>query len=122
MWRSTDGATELIERLRTQVPLGLASNTRRSLVDRILAQTPFGESFAAVATGDEVAPKPAADVYLLACERLGIDARSAVAIEDSPTGVRAAHAAGLTCIGVPSDTDHPLPEADYVVRSLRELL
>ena len=67
-------------------------------------------------------PSPRPDVYLLACERLGVEPASAVAVEDSPTGVRAAQAAGLACIGVPSDANHPLPEADYVVASLAELL
>ena len=118
----TDGSVELLAHLRTRVPLALASNTRRSLVDRILRQTPFGTAFDAIATGDEVPPKPAPDVYRLACRRLGVDPSRAVAIEDSPTGVRAAQSAGLTCIGVPSDADHPLPEADQLVGSLLELL
>jgi beta-phosphoglucomutase-like phosphatase (HAD superfamily) len=43
-------------------------------------------------------------------------------VEDSPTGVKAAQAAGLACIGVPSDSDHPLAQADYQVESLSELL
>lgn len=118
----TPGATELIDRVRREVPVALASNTRRSLVDLILAQTPFGTWFDAIATGDEVPPKPAPDVYLLACERAGADPATAVAVEDSPTGVRAARAAGLACIGVPSDADHPLLEADHTVDSLAELL
>ncbi len=118
----TDGAAELIHRLRTQVPIGLASNTRRSLVNRVLAQTPFAGSFVAITTGDEVPPKPAPDVYLTACARIGADPARAVAVEDSPTGVNAAHAAGLTCIGVPSDPDHPLTEADHQVAALTELL
>lgn len=118
----TAGATELIDRVRREVPVGLASNTRRSLVDRILAQTPFGPWFDAIATGDEVRPKPAPDVYLLACERLGVEPTTAVAVEDSPAGVRAAQAAGLACIGVPSDREHPLEEADAQVTTLTELL
>lgn len=118
----TEGAAELIAGLRAQVPIALASNTRRSLVDHILGQTPFGHLFEAIATGDEVPPKPAPDVYRLACERIGADPHTAVAVEDSPTGVRAAHAAGLACIGVPSDADHPLLEADDQVASLTELL
>lgn len=118
----TDGAAELIGRLQGQVPIALASNTRRSLVDRILAQTPFAASFDAVATGDEVAPKPAPDVYLLACRRIDAEPSTSVAVEDSPTGVRAAQAAGLSCIGVPSDTDHPLLEADHQVATLSQLL
>ena len=118
----TDGAARLVGRLRRTVPIALASNTRRSLVDVVLAQTPFERSFGAIATGDEVPPKPAPDVYQLACERLGVDPRSAVAVEDSPTGVKAARAAGLACIGVPSDSSHPLTEADHRVASLTELL
>lgn len=118
----TAGATELVDRARRHVPIALASNTRRSLVDRILKQTPFGTSFGAIATGDEVTPKPAPDVYRLACERIGADPGTAVAIEDSPTGIRAARAAGLDVIGVPSDPTHPLLEADHVVGSLTELL
>ena len=118
----TDGAVELIERISGTVPLALASNTRRSLVDKVLRQTPFADRFDAIATGDEVLPKPAPDVYLLACRRLDVDPTTAVAIEDSPTGVRAAQAAGLACVGVPSDPDEPLEEADLVVGSLTELL
>ena len=118
----TAGATELVSELHGRVPIALASNTRRSLVDRILAQTPFGHRFGAIATGDEVPPKPAPDVYRLACERIGADPVSSVAVEDSPTGVKAAHAAGMSCIGVPSDADHPLLEADHQVASLAALL
>jgi HAD superfamily hydrolase (TIGR01509 family) len=118
----TDGAVALIEHLDGTVPLGLASNTRRSLVDRVLANTPFGHRFDAISTGDEVEPKPAPDVYLLACERLGVDPRDAVALEDSPLGVRAAQAAGMTCIGVPSNPAEPLLDADYRIASLTELL
>jgi HAD superfamily hydrolase (TIGR01509 family) len=116
------GATELIDQLSGQVPIALASNTRRSLVDRVLAHTPFADRFDAINSGDEVNPKPAPDIYLLACERLGVTPSSAVAVEDSPTGVRAARAAGMTCIGVPSHADQPLDLADYVVASLNELI
>lgn len=118
----TPGATELVDRLSGEVPIGLASNTRRSLVDIVLAQTPFGHRFTAISTGDEATPKPAPDIYRLACRRLGVDPADAVALEDSPTGVKAAQAAGMRCIGVPSDPDQPLPEADYIVASLTELL
>jgi len=118
----TPGATNLIEHLAGRVPLGLASNTRRSLVDKVLGNTPFGHRFDAIATGDEATPKPAPDVYLLACDRLGVDPRDAVALEDSPLGVRAAMAAGMTCIGVPSNPAEPLLDADYRLASLTELL
>ena len=118
----TPGAIELFERLAGTVPLALASNTRRPLVDKVLRSIPFAGHFDAIVSGDEATPKPAPDLYLLACRRLGVDPASAVALEDSPTGVAAAKAAGLTCIGVPSDPREPLAQADLVVGSLTELL
>jgi len=118
----TDGAVDLVDRLAGDVPLGLASNTRRALVDKVLAQTPFGPRFETISTADETRPKPAPDLYLLACERLGADPATALAIEDSPTGVKAAQSAGMTCIGVPSNPSEQLPEADLVVASLTELV
>lgn len=118
----TQGAAELVDRLSGVVPLALASNTRRSLVDVVLRSTPFADRFDAIVSGDEATPKPAPDLYLLACARLGVDPADAVALEDSPTGVAAAKAAGLTCIGVPSDPRQPLHGADVVVSSLAGLL
>jgi putative hydrolase of the HAD superfamily len=91
-------------------------------VDEVLAGTPFADRFDAITAGDEATPKPAPDIYLLSCERLGVDPAEAVALEDSPLGVAAAKAAGMTCIGVPSNRDEPLREADYVVATLSELL
>lgn len=117
----TPGAVDLVERLSGVIPIGLASNTRRSLVDTVLAQTPFAHRFDAITTGDEVEPKPAPDIYLLACRRLGVEPATAVALEDSPTGVQAAQAAGMVCIGVPSNPDQPLPQADHLVAALTEL-
>jgi HAD superfamily hydrolase (TIGR01509 family) len=116
------GARELLAELRGRVPLGLASNTRRDIVDRILAGARMTGAFDAIATGDEAEAKPAPDLYLLACERLGVAPPEAVALEDSPTGVAAARRAGLTVIGVPSAPEVPLTDAHHVVGSLLELL
>lgn len=118
----TPGAAEFVARLSTAAPLALASNTRRALVERVLAATPIRACFDVLVCGDEAAPKPAPDLYLLACARLGVEPSRSLAFEDSPTGVRAAKAAGLTCVGVPSDPRNPLPDADLVVESLAALL
>ena len=116
------GALELVTSLRGRVPLGLASNTRREIVTQTLAQSGLSGCFDAIVTGDEAEPKPAAGIYLEACRQLGIDPGRSVAVEDSPIGVRAAKAAGLTCIGVPSDPDNPVPQADHSVASLLDLI
>ncbi|MBX4377588.1 HAD-IA family hydrolase, partial [Mycobacterium tuberculosis] len=52
--------------------------------------------------------KPAPDVYLRAAEKLGLDAATAVAFEDSPVGSQAATAAGCTVIGINADPQIPL--------------
>ena len=67
------------------------------------------------------APKPSPDPYLEACRRLGVTAGpNVVALEDSPTGVAAARAAGLTVIGVPSIEGVALEEAHHLAQTLRD--
>lgn len=68
--------------------------------------------------------KPAPDVYLYACERLGVTPRECLAVEDSPNGVLSAHAAGLRVVMVPDQTvpDDELKGKLYAcVASLKEL-
>ena len=67
------------------------------------------------------APKPAPEPYLEACRRLGVEpGHRSVALEDSPTGVAAARAAGLTVIGVPSVPGVGCPSADHAGESLSD--
>lgn len=96
-------AAELVRELRGRLPLALASNSPRGLVDVGLESAGLDGCFDVVLGSDDVAnPKPAPDLYLAACERLGVRPEEAVALEDSPTGVASALAAGLHVIGVPS--------------------
>jgi HAD superfamily hydrolase (TIGR01509 family) len=117
------GAVELVERLRGQTRLGLASNSPRRLVDTALETAGIGDAFDAIVTSDDVErPKPAPDLYLAACERLGVAPADALALEDSASGVAAAKAAGLTCIAVPQYAEIDVSAADRIVDSLEELL
>lgn len=117
------GAVELVERLRGHTRLGLASNSPRALVDTALATARITDAFDAIVTSDDVArPKPAPDLYLLACQRLGVAPADALALEDSPSGITAAKAAGLTCIAVPQYAETDVSAADRVIDSLEDLL
>ena len=125
--RSVDarpGAIELVDGLRELgVPLGLASNSPRFLVDDALATAGLSDAFDAIVTSDDVdRAKPAPDIYLLACERLAVAPADALALEDSASGVAAAKAAGLTCIAVPQFAETDVSAADRIVDSLEELL
>lgn len=115
------GARELLEQLsRRGTPIGLVSNSPLAFVSRSLEIVGFSETFDVVISAHEVAaPKPAPDPYLEACRRLGVQpGPSVVALEDSPTGVAAARAAGLTVIGVPSLQGIELEEAHAIAISL----
>ncbi|HSS41693.1 MAG TPA: HAD family phosphatase [Solirubrobacterales bacterium] len=115
------GARELLERLRERgTPVGLVSNSPLRFVQRSIEIVGFEDLFDVVLSAHEVAaPKPAPDPYLEACRRLGVEpGPSVVALEDSPTGVAAARAAGLTVIGVPSIEGIALEEAHHLAESL----
>jgi HAD superfamily hydrolase (TIGR01509 family) len=115
------GARELLGRLRERgTPIGLVSNSPLRFVRRSLELAGFDGRFDVVVSAHEVAaPKPAPDPYLEACRRLGVEPGPAViALEDSPTGVAAARAAGLTVIGVPSIDGVALDEAHHLAESL----
>lgn len=115
------GARELLHGLRERgTPVGLVSNSPLAFVRRSLEIVGFVDHFDVVLSAHEVAaPKPAPDPYLEACRRLGVEPGPAVvALEDSPTGVAAARAAGLTVIGVPSLEGIELVEAHEIAESL----
>jgi HAD superfamily hydrolase (TIGR01509 family) len=117
------GAVALVGRLRERgVPLGLASNSTRAFVDLALASAAVDPGwFAAALTGDEVAhEKPEPDIYIGVCELLGVAPGRTAVLEDSPTGVAAARAAGCYVIGVPSVQGVVLEQADVVVASLAQ--
>ncbi|MEO8638602.1 MAG: HAD family phosphatase [Chloroflexota bacterium] len=117
------GALELVARLRGRVPLGLASNSPRRLVDAALATAGLTDVFAAIVTSEDVArSKPAPDIYLEACLRLGVSPTETLALEDSASGVAAAKAAGMACIAVPQYAETDVTAADRVIDSLEELL
>jgi HAD superfamily hydrolase (TIGR01509 family) len=99
-WRP--GAAEALAMVRAAgVPCALVTNTERAITE--LALDSLGRhNFEAVVCGDEVpVPKPGPDVYLRAAELLGVPPQRCVAVEDSPTGVVAAHAAGCRVLVVP---------------------
>jgi HAD superfamily hydrolase (TIGR01509 family) len=114
------GAVELLGRLRGRWPLAVASNAPRKHLLTGLGRVGLVDVFDVKLGVDDVGtPKPAPDLYLRACELIGVDPARSVALEDSPPGVAAARAAGLLVLGIPSVSGITL-EADHVVRSLAD--
>ena len=66
--------------------------------------------------------KPDPELFLLAAARLGIDPADCVVIEDAPSGIHAAKAAGAKCIAVTNSADaDKLREADLICDSLENM-
>ena len=100
VWRP--GARELVDAVRAAgIPSALVTNTERVLT-RLALGPLLDELFDVSVCGDEVAHgKPAPDPYEKAAALLGAAPARAVAIEDSPTGVASASAAGCPVLVVP---------------------
>jgi HAD superfamily hydrolase (TIGR01509 family) len=115
------GALDLVRELRERgIPLAVASNSSRRLVDVSLRSAGLEGLFEVVVTADDVERgKPAPDLYLLACAGLAADPARSAAFEDSPTGAASARAAGLFVVGVPSVPGTTL-DADALYGSLAD--
>ena len=119
------GARVLLRALEGRLPMAVASNTDGDLVRLALAGAGLEDAFRAVVSGADVGRgKPQPDVYLAACRSLDVRPRDAVAFEDSPVGVQAAKAAGLTCVAVPERAGIDLGAwgADLVAGSLLDVV
>jgi HAD superfamily hydrolase (TIGR01509 family) len=120
------GAVRLVDELHQRgALLAVATSASRSRAHATLAQLGMRKYFKAVVTGDDVLRgKPDPAVYLLASDRLRIEKRHLLAVEDAVSGVQAAVAAGIACIGIAL---HELPKnliaagAVHVVPDFKEL-
>lgn len=119
-WRP--GAQALLGRLAADgIPCALVTMSYRRLAEAVLGGLPPG-TFTTLVAGDDVRNgKPHPEPYLTAAARLGVPPAGCVAIEDSPTGVASAEAAGVPVLAVTHLL--PIPDAPgrHVVGTLEGL-
>jgi HAD superfamily hydrolase (TIGR01509 family) len=100
---------------------GIVSNSPRSWIRRYAAQCAVADGWETIhsAEGDPVLAKPSPELYHRALADLCVHADEALAFEDSPSGIRAATAAGIRCIAVPNQMtfDLDLSAADLLIDS-----
>jgi HAD superfamily hydrolase (TIGR01509 family) len=101
------GAPELLEWLYQRgIPCAIASSSPMPIIDATVTAQGWDRYFRTHVSGDDVTHgKPAPEIYLEAARRLGADPTVCLTLEDSPTGARAAVAAGMICYAVP-DPSH----------------
>ena len=121
------GAVDAVRRLAADgVKLAVASSSNRELIDAVLHRLRLESLFAVTVSSEEVTRgKPAPDVYVEAARRLGVQSERCAAVEDSASGIRAAHAAGMRVLAYPNRRYPPgndvLALAEVVLGSLDEL-
>lgn len=90
------------------VRLAIATTTTPENVSTLLRCSPepgLEAWFEVIAAGDVVpSKKPAPDIFLLALQQLGLEARDCIALEDSDNGARSALRAGLEALVVTEST------------------
>ncbi len=100
------GLFELLYYLKgREIKMAVATATPRSRTTEYLEKIGAAKFFSAVICGDMVETgKPAPDIYLTAARELGLPPEECAAFEDSPNGIKAAHAAGCHAIMIPDMT------------------
>ena len=105
------GVAALVRALRGRLRLAVVTGTWRANVAAVLEASGLADAFELIVAKEDVEkPKPAPDGYLLALKRLKLKPSSVLALEDSPSGLAAARAAGLRVVAV----GHRRPAGDWV--------
>lgn len=122
-----DGLDELLQYLKTHgYKTIVATSSARVRVDEILKNAEIVDYFEDSICGDEVKHgKPDPEIFLTACQKLGVTPDEALVLEDSEAGILAAYNGRIDVICVP---DMKYPELDYaskatkIVDSLKDVI
>lgn len=118
-------AKEILEYLQPKYKIALASSTKGPTVERQLKNTGVLNFFEKRITGEMVVhSKPNPEIYLKACEAIGLTPEDCIAIEDSLNGVKSGYAAGIKTIMIPDKvqpTEEIKPLCWKILSSLKEL-
>lgn len=123
--RVREGFSATVQQARKRgIKVALATSNAGWLTQKVIGHFGLDKDFASVTSGDEVErAKPAPDLFLRAAQKLGVEPKECVVIEDSPAGVEAAKNAEMRVVALTSSyaTAKDLREADVVVSKLEEV-
>ena len=100
------GAAQILQLLKNRnIPVGLASSSPRTMIEKVLERHDVLQYFDVVISGDMVLKgKPDPEIFLRCADAMGIPVSKyseTFVIEDSHNGIRAAYAAGMKPVMVP---------------------
>ncbi len=126
-----EGVPEFISRISGKYPLAIGSGALRSEIIEILESVGLREHFEIIVSADEVINcKPDPEVFIEALRRLNnldsvsetISSHECLVIEDSTSGIKAAHSAGMKCLAITNSyTAEKLSEAELIIESLKAI-
>lgn len=123
-----EGVKEMIETLHSRgLKLAVCSAAdRRKVLYNLMAVGVTEDTFGAFITGSEVErKKPFPDIYLMGAEKLGVDPKDCLVVEDAVSGIQAAHAAGMDAVGVPTTFSkeelRQRVQPEYLLNQIKEL-
>jgi len=122
--KSLPGVIELIKSLaKAKYKLAVVSSTPKENIELITKTLGINKYFSLLINGDDVKEgKPSPQCFLLGAEKLGVEPKNCVVMEDAVVGVRAAKNAGMCCIAVSNTCSREdIAEADIVVDSMAEI-
>lgn len=110
----------LLDALQTKYSLGVVTGSLASEVLPVLEGADLLGYFECVITADQIVHgKPSPEGYLMGADALAIEPKNIVVIEDTPSGVAAAKAAGMKCIALEhSVSADQLEQADIVITTI----
>ena len=129
--RFYDHFMDMLNNLRAKsVPMGVVTGGNRTRVENTIANYLEGYFDALVTIDDVTNGKPHPEPFLKGAEKLQLNPKECIVVENAPLGIKSAKAAGTTVIAVKTTlTDKYLSEADYILddfkmveKKLNELL
>jgi len=88
--------------LRGKVPMAIATGGTRVVAEKTLQAVGISDLFDEVVTASDVTcGKPAPDIFIEAANRLEVDPKKCLVLEDAPAGIMAAQSAGMDVVTVP---------------------
>ncbi len=120
-----EDAINLVKTIHTvNILLGLATSSSKDNTIRFLDRSNLKDYFDAIITCDDCTKrKPEPDPYLITANKLNVDAKHCVAIEDTSIGIESAKRAGMKCIAIPNKytLNEDFSKADLIVTSAKDI-
>lgn len=116
------GIREKLQELTEHFAIGLVTGSAHVELDKVLEQENLEKFFDIIISADDIQnSKPNPECYEKGIAALGLPKENIVAVEDTPIGIAAAHAAGLKCIGVLQSVSANKLVADITVKHVTEI-